>query len=497
MATAAAASGNIELFDVVVKIFCPFRLGFVPCSLKGQIDHSDCAVWKLGEEGEEVSNEIISQAIKYGHLDMVKYLVQKNYPVYSILQDWSQDLDNPPFLDFDKNNGFMVACRYNRLDILKHLLENHLILAEQKISLPDFDIQDRTIYPSAVQGDSIECVKYLVDQGYVFSPKVCKGAARVGNIKTLDYLVSQGCLLTEETLFTAIKSSQLSIVKHLISIECPINFDQICKNVARYDLEMLKFTHKIGGTLSSKVIESICYLRADDDSNDDTLALSFLKYFHENGGKWKAKVYDKAASYGSVAVLEYLLDNGCPWFEKNIIYGNLNPPMIRLLLDRKLIEIDSFNLSILISSGRPESLRLLHESGFTWKDDTLEDVITKTSIFLPFGGIKYALENGCPWSPSICQHIIKQLEYGKVKQSILLLEYIIERNLPLGDFDFVARAVQFRRVDILKFLLNKGFNISEKAIIRAENMEYVEVLRIFSEAGGKIDKELLESLEMN
>lgn len=481
----SAESGNVELFKVADKLFCPWYedLRRDLCRSNGSGNHTICADQHV--EYADVDNSIIYAAIEHGHLEMTQYLVRNNFPVFGFYHHEQDDDDDdfaeeflPDLIGYDASNAYMIAARFGRLDILKYLCEsgdvekNHFFIAT-----------DRIIHDFAAIGGNVECLKYLREQGFTFSAQVCNGAAESGNPSCLEYLRSQGCTITEETFAVATRKGKLEFLRHLVDHGCPINYNSVCKDGARSrDVKVLQFVHELGGKLVSKVSRI---------STNDYNSLECLYYYHKQGKPWDTRACYCAVKHSNHKALAFLLDNGCPWPGIDIEEIPLHYQLLEVLLSRQCVTVESFELSRTIAQGNIKVMQVLLKYGAQWQEDTLEKALAINMFYIlrnsdiTLRGVKYALENGCPWTPKAYEVAIHP------GTQLPLLRYIFEKNLARDDGGSILKAIKSGRVDVLDFLFQQGIAINDEACREAERCRDVSILKFLNEKGFAIDKNLL------
>ena len=101
--------------------------------------------------------------------------------------------------------------------------------------------------------------------------------------------------------------------------------------------------------------------------------LGVLKYLHENGCPWDEWTCSYAAEGGHLAMLKYAHENGCPW--------------------------DKGTCAEAAIGGRLAVLKYAHDNGCPWDEGTCSGAAERGHLDV----LKYAHENGCPWDESDCR----------------------------------------------------------------------------------------------
>ena len=179
-------------------------------------------------------NDAMKLTIKNNHLSVVQYFILAGfYPYFGCHQFTS---GNYYLLS---NNCFMVAARYNRVEIMNYLLSSSPI----EINKLDCVLQ------KAVEYGHLEIVKIFVNLGSNinrYDGPLFK-AAKKGHFFIVKYLISMGaepCRFSGYVLKEAVEGNHMAIVKYLISVVgCKVfeNGDTLEAAVKNGNLRMLKY----------------------------------------------------------------------------------------------------------------------------------------------------------------------------------------------------------------------------------------------------------------
>lgn len=129
-----------------------------------------------------------------------------------------------------------------------------------------------------------------------------------------------------------------------------------------------------------------------------------LRIVHENGGYWNEKTCCYAAFHGNLECLVYARENGCPWNKDTlsmaIHQGHLDCAEYYLehATDTQELKMDPNFCKYAAWGGNVKCLEFLHRNGFVWNMDTT----VQTAIYGRVECLKYAIENGCPFSLNKC-----------------------------------------------------------------------------------------------
>lgn len=224
-------------------------------------------------------------AIFGGHLDCVKYLHENRCPKHDLSCE--------------------IAVKYGRLDILKFLHENGFKWNEIIYSY-DYDCEECNNFPCeflkdyygeknhcisilAISSGKLEIVKYLFENGCIFSEIACYHAAYEGQLNILIYLRSVGFECDTFTFETAVCNGYFEIVKYLFENECPVNPTILDSAVLRCQNEISKYLYEKGFPLNKNA------LRIATFSGN----IEILKYFREKGNNITNEMMAAAAEIQS------------------------------------------------------------------------------------------------------------------------------------------------------------------------------------------------------
>ena len=188
-------------------------------------------------------------------------------------------------------------------------------------------------------------------------------------------------------------------------------------------------------------------------------SLDLVKYLHENGCPWDKYTCSSAAFYGSIDILKYARENGCPWDTKTCEYAALGGSIDLLKYahengcpwDKSTCEHAAYNDSLVCLKYARENA-LLKEGGGAcpWDEDTCRSAAQNGNLEI----FKYAYMNGCPWNEFTYQAAAKS-------GSLDLLKYIYE-NIVLKegskgwDENICSSAARYGHLESLKYARDNG-----------------------------------------
>jgi hypothetical protein len=151
----------------------------------------------------------------------------------------------------------------------------------------------------------------------------------------------------------------------------------------------------------------------------------------------------RAAEYGDIKLLEYVIDRGCSWHNKV-----------------------SVSVTV-VKSGNLELLKYIHESGCPWSEYTSSAAVECNRLDM----LKYMYRNGCRWNEYIFSIASK---YGYLH----IIRYAHKHKCP-WNYHSIRNAFEFGRLDIVKFFNEKGYHIPLFATYHAAINGHLNVIEYY------------------
>ena len=261
--------------------------------------------------------------VKNGNLTRIKELVKEGADI-NIQND-------------DKMNFLHFSCRYGHLHIVKYLIEKNKNKLEYYISkflkifnlsfnyFDYINIKDdfgRTPLHLAVFKSNLEIVKYLVDNGadiYSGNNSPLMNAVGNGRLEIIKYLVEKGVNIharNDDALAEASKKGHLEIVKYLIKNGADIHTKNDCALIwasLKNNFEIVKYLVEKGANIHAKNDEALKYASACG-------YFDIVKYLVEKGANINAK-NNEALAYASInnhlKIVKYLIEKGANIHSEN------------------------------------------------------------------------------------------------------------------------------------------------------------------------------------
>lgn len=240
----------------------------------------------------------------------------------------------------------------------------------------------------ATANDNIPLLEWLRSIGCIFTETAYREAVIYRNYRVIDWLQTIGCPRDTFAIHCAVCHDDIKMVRHLAVQGFPLDEDCVLEAIEKENLEMVMTLCEIIARLPVNehfALPNVCKQAAAKGS------VSILRYLREQGCPWNEETFAAAAGSGSFPVLRYLRKQGCPF--------------------------DTTALTAAAKNG--------HSGVIKW----LTEVVN------------------CPRSPDA---IAMACRFGKLK----LVKYMYNRIYPL-DANATREAAKNNRMDILRYLFEQ------------------------------------------
>ncbi len=192
---------------------------------------------------------------------------------------------------------------------------NASTLEHAKICWEEMDRNYRYVYGqrklcrSAAKHGNLPALMYLRGFHCEWDERTCSGAAQSGHLNVLQWCRENGCPWNEDTCECAAKNGHLHVLQWCRENGCPCNGFTWYYAAHYGHLNVLQWCR-----------ENVCLW---DERACRAAAryghLHVLRWCRENGCPWDADTCRGAASKGHLNVLQWCRENGCPWHRESCI----------------------------------------------------------------------------------------------------------------------------------------------------------------------------------
>lgn len=335
------------------------------CFEKGKFEILDQILSLLPSSEKKIRDEILSvdnfgRAVRYGHLEMVKWAKKVGCKWAHVTYDIAIDNGQFEILKwFRKEIGFSVwgnsasravegghfetilwmkengdkseiapsAAKYGQFEILKWALVNGETFSEYLCS-------------SAAEGGQIEILKWLREQGCPWNKFTCINAAWRGHFKLLKWAREQGCEWDKETSQGAVKSGHFEMLKWVVEEGCDWDEEETFKIASeRGYFPILTWMVDERGYS--------CDLRLLFREAVKGQWLDILEWIRHKGLEWKRSDFKLILKKGDIEILLWAVGNGCPWSVQRFCYFarkyHWDPEPIQRFVNKYSIDYEFFD----------------------------------------------------------------------------------------------------------------------------------------------------------
>ena len=411
----ACRYGRLDLVDILLEREFPYHsYAFCAAAQYGQLN----VLHYLHERGFPCDNRVQIFAARGGHLDCVTYLHSIGC---SLLSEVTTEFAVPSHYAYLKKHYpsigsmwaedfSMVPPQRGYIDCLQFALNNGCPV-------------DRFAIRAAVRYGLLDCLELLRQYDSHWDTETFAAAAGGGHLACLVYMHNHGSPTSAGAVYSAAANGHLHCLQYLHPLQLTRDFAGASFAAAHGHLRCLQFLHENGYAWN--------YSATRDAAKGGFL--DCLIYLHTNGCAWTEDACESAAEGGHLSCLQYLHENGCPWNNK------------------ATASAAHFN--------HLDCLQYLHTSGCEWDRMAATDAAINGHL----NSLRYALEHGCPHN---IQHLVKAAAGEKC--SLNCLKYLVEErgaDVQLSAEVFGAAFVKGNLAHV-QYLLEKGCECQSYDFIR-------------------------------
>jgi len=374
-----------------------------------------------------ITDDIIYSIINYEH-----HYLNYNYIWDFLLKYKYNDIENLfiKHLYVEDNNGYYDIYLNLYIETVNHHSK------DIHNSIADNNIISFIYYFKKNNFDNILCYCHLEQEDLTIS-QLCCLYNRVNFLDLFNKVV-----FTEKDMSLGSKYGSLESVKYIYEKGCPVNI--ICMNNATRGghINIIKYFHENGCIWDETTCESAVL------GNN----LDILIYLRENGCPWDGYVYCMASRYNYLDIIKYALSNDCPFIEDACHiakeYGNISS--LLYMSDN----IKEFKYGDYVCNECECYLKCLQYEYIKGTKFTIDNYIHATTNGYT-QCVKWLYELGYPIDTDHVQNYASK--YGKID----ILKYLVEKGFNITQ-DSYNNAVENNRTECVEYLNSIGnYNIDE------------------------------------
>jgi len=259
--------------------------------------------------------DAVNDAAKNGHFDIVKYLVDEqkaNIDSFAVVEAGSKGyLDIVKYLieKGAKINKYAVesAASQNQFDVVKYLLGEEVTLNGQKIKLPA-NVEIGTIGDSAIKNaarnGNFDIVKYLVQKGGKIIDLDIKHMIEKNYIDIIVYFLSTGKLSSYYVAEEAAKNGSLNLIKNIVNMGFKIDEEVFVKAADFGNIKIVKYLLE-----ELKLNVGIADIQRSILHAANRGVFNTVLYLAEKYPKLGALAITDAARHARIDVIRHIIDN--------------------------------------------------------------------------------------------------------------------------------------------------------------------------------------------
>jgi hypothetical protein len=310
------------------------------CRAAAYRNQLEVLVWLLEVKKIPYCMEILVDAARSGHLDVLQYLHNNKYAdpgqpnpnqaIVAAVSSGNQDVVEWLMIRY---GGYAKLLKPKAQEIvLRAITSRNLTLTKWLIN-KGFEL-DRNLGCHFVS--DLESLIWLKqEQNCYWDATVCTNAAKAQSFDMLKWARAHGCPWDKNTTDECVRSGNLEMLVWAVDNGCPIDFGECAKSAASSrNLEILKWLHERGdiwnqikfevvliGSGNLKIVQWAHSLQKTDfkkgtGQNMTTAVrrgnLALVKWLHEIGCSWDFGAVYTAILQRHVLIVRFCVDHGCP-----------------------------------------------------------------------------------------------------------------------------------------------------------------------------------------
>jgi len=269
--------------------------------------------------------------------------------------------------------------RCNQCDSLSNVRDGHEKCFDSIVDR-DFQKSDPSVCARLAHGDKLNLLKYARAVGFEWNSSTCRAAADAGHLRCLRYAHQNGCPWNHDVYEVSMKKKSFDCFRYAYEHKCPLVFDRFVSYLIKFGSEIEIFRYVLKKdflkTSNAKTLiwDSLCY-----KFQHKTAVLWLDAYLEfEKDFEFRAKHVADIARFGRD--------------ESLLRHVHRRWPQVAVVWNEKVTAAAA-------GAGKLDTLRYARQNGCPWSALTVYSAIINNHD----DAMRYACENGCPLSAECCR----------------------------------------------------------------------------------------------
>ena len=331
--TAAATAGHLPRLTYLVRKGCPVDSAAVTAATTN--GHALCLALLLKINNLKIPDACVDRAARRNDTQCLQLLYSAGVPLD--LTSLHSGFQNPNYQDHLSkliqagyrfpSSAAKAAIEHRNIACLRYMCTEGVV--ELTRDLTAFAVQqapnglvylqclheyncpwDVETCAKAAEYRHLDCLKFAHEQGCPWDVTTILAAIATlpQNPECLNYALENGCPMSDRCLLS-------DIVRPMLRIAVPLTVSITNQAVASASLDDLKFVVDHGAPMDA----GTCAAAARYRPAQPLQSLALLEYLHSQGCPWDERTSVAAASHPTAACLRFVHQQGCPWSHDTVL----------------------------------------------------------------------------------------------------------------------------------------------------------------------------------
>ena len=457
---------------------------------------------------------LISLAVKYGHDNIVEYLIEKGCKIDKYACNYAGFKGSVKMMSLFIDNNVVIDpvtiyfTAYNgKTDILKLYSKNNILIDKHTIDylidgghmdinnleqLADIvePLKDHILNYACTKNVDLECIEYLYLKNAKFDPVNMKNIAYKGSSEILGFFMSKGYPIDQHIIGNAATRGHLHILKSLYDISTPVislTYRQnrrtrfFNKNKKELDFTTVSKGIKYG---TFRIVESFI-IEKPSGLIDCTI--------YNQGPPVDEGAIQTSARHGYIDQLRFLISKGAP-IDDDAMYDAIIRGYTEIVIElyNYSKSVNDYHIALAKLHNRHEILDFFKDCEIFKKElvnNSTYPIIKEINDSIFYGDLDFIISLNLSKKPldfDTSQKSLTDFDIDIMDTSVLnghfhVIKYLTENYRDLyNKSSYIEAAVRIGRFAIFKYLVENKYPICEKAMIQAitkGRLEYIPLLK--------------------